>query len=326
METWEGTAELTGYGAAKSESYPARWAKEHASTGERVEFEMTEPAMVPGPLDSTMYMQEIKIRVTTSDSMRARDLAMKTVLKQTDAISFATDRRVQVSLSLLSKVTSQSDDPDARTVLYMRRWKGPQEPLAFIYVDILAHMEEQIGSYDNDRGLRILRALSWLRRASLADDEVEEFSILAMGMEALVSFLPRPPAKSGNKKKKGKGNKPVEKPGTSEILRHWALKECGITQENWKRVGRLRHSLFHGGITENTETRAELATASLHLRFALGLALKHVLNLPSDAAPHLSLPPFAVTDLHITAPPFTPASDLDTRAHDNQEPGSSSTS
>ena len=150
IETWEGSAELTRYGAVFCDEYPGRWAKESDATGERVEFEMSEPTLVLGPLDSQMYKQEFRIRVTTDNPTRARELAMETILNQADAISFASDRRVHVSFSLLSKVASRSDDSEERTLLFGRRWKGPQK-LVYVHVDLLAYIEEQIVGSDIDR-------------------------------------------------------------------------------------------------------------------------------------------------------------------------------
>jgi hypothetical protein len=253
-----------------------------------------------------MYKQDIKLHVT-ADPSRVQEVAMETVLEVADTISFVTDRRIEVSLNLLNKSSSQSGQPETPSMLFVRRFKGPQD-LAPMGANFLVHITEQIGDVESDRGRRIVRALRWLRRGYLANDEVEEFATLAMGFEALSSLLPRPPAK-GSSTKKGKGKKPPSKPGTSEVLRHWAVKKCSLTQQDWKQVGSLRHELFHGGITENAAARSRLAVAVPNLKLALGLAIKHVLNLPEAGPPHLGSQPFVITGLQITAPPFIPASD-----------------
>ena len=300
-EIWQGSAELTGYGAVVYETYPIRGARVvDDTTGERVEFEISEPTEVPGPLGSTMYKQDIKLRIT-ADPSRVQELAMDTVLDRVDAISFATDRRVKVSLDLLEKVPGQDSQDEGHTMLFVRRFKGPQD-LRAIDLQLLAYISAQIGDTDSDRGRRITRALRWLRRAYLADDEVEEFTILAMGYEALTSLLPRPPAKDEGKKE----GKRESSPSSAEILTHWAVSECNIAEEAWRRVGGLRNGLFHGGLTENAKTRSELTLAIPSIRLALGLALKHALNLPSSAPPHLELPPFTITNMQITTPPFIP--------------------
>lgn len=201
-------------------------------------------------------------------------------------------------------------------MLFVRRFKGPQE-LANIDVRLLAYIAEQVGDADTDRSRRIARALRWLRRAYLADDEVEEFATLAMGYEALTSLLPRPPVE-GEGGKKGEAS-----PSSAQILTHWARSKCGIAEEDWRRVGRLRNGLFHGGLSENTDTRSELALAVPFIRLALGLALKHVLNLSEDIPPHLKLSPFIITDVQITAPPFTPASDQSLESPNDEAPSTS---
>ncbi len=302
-EIWQGSTELTGYGAIVYETYPLRGGRVDDITGEHAEFEISEPTEVPGPLGSIMYKQNIKLKVT-ADPSRVQEFAMETALATADAIAFVTDRRVRVSLDLLEKVPSQGSQAEGRTMLFVRRFKGPQELRSSDW-RLLAYISEQIGDSDSDRGRRITRALRWLRRADLADDEVEEFAILAMGYEALTSLLPRPPAEDEEKKE---GERKTS-PSSAEILTHWAVNECNIAEDDWRRVGRLRNGLFHGGLTENTETRSELTLATPSIRLALGLALKHALNLPSSAPPHLELPAFIITDMQITAPPFIPAED-----------------
>ena len=137
---------------------------------------------------------------------------MEAVLEQADRIAFGTDRRVEVSLGLLQRVPSEEEQDEGRTILYARRWKGPQD-LATVNVDLLAHISQHIGDPGSDRELRIVRALRWLRRATLANDEVEEFAIMMMGLDGLKSLLPQPPAKSQGKKK-GRGRQPSSKPWT----------------------------------------------------------------------------------------------------------------
>jgi hypothetical protein len=132
-------------------------------------------------------------------------------------------------------------------------------------------MSQQIGDPTSERALRIIRALRWLRRASLADDEVEEFAILMMGLDGLKKLLPVPPAKSQGKQR-GKGRKPsTSKPGINATLGHFAIQGCGIERVEWKRVWELRNDLFHGDLTENADTRSKIAGAIPHLRLTLGM-------------------------------------------------------
>ena len=158
----------------------------------------------------------------------------QTVLDAADAISFVADRRVQVSLNLLNKSSSQSGQPGNQSMLSVRPFKEPQD-LSAIDVGALAYISEQIGDNESDRGRRIARALRWLRRAYLADDEVEEFATMMMGYNGLKRLLPLPPAEGGGKKKGG-GKKPASKPGINVILKHWAVSRCGIAPQNWKQV------------------------------------------------------------------------------------------
>lgn len=307
IEIWEGTAQLTGYAAlvAEDKNYPIRTGSVNDEIGERVDLQIFEPVQVTGPLDLSMYRQDVKLRVSSAP-LRVQELAMETLLVTADAIAFAADRKVQTSLSHLINVTStsQDDNSEGNTSLFMRRFKGPQELVA-LNAGFLAYLWKQLDDIDSDHGRRVIRALRWLRRASVTDDEVEEFATMMMGFDGLKRLLPQPPAK-GHGKKRGKGRQSPSKQGINAILGNWAVRRCGITREDWGQVWALRNQLFHGDLTENADTRSKLADAIPHLRLALGLALKHVLGLPQDAPPHLSLPLFTITDIQITGPRFTP--------------------
>jgi hypothetical protein len=308
-ETWEGSAELTGYSVAEPETpesrYPIRGGRVDDVTGERVDFEisMPTPTKMPGPLQSFMYKQEIKLQVT-AEPARVQDLALETTLEQADMLAFVANRRVQVTLGLLHSSSPPSGNTEGRSMIFMRRFKGPQE-LTRVNVGHLDHIAAQIGDTENERGRRIARALRWLRRANLADDEIEEFAALMMGFDGLKLLLPQPPGEAKGRKK-GKGKKTASKPGVNATLKHWAVRRCGMPDEAWKQVWDLRNALFHGDLTDNADTRAKLAVAIPNLRLALSLALKHLLKLPENAPPYLELPPFVITDLQITGPAFTP--------------------
>jgi hypothetical protein len=120
-EIWEGSAELTGYGATEHDDYPIPGLRVDDVTGERVGFEISEPREVPGPLDSSIYKQDIKLQVT-ADPTRVQEAAMEAVLDIADTISFVTDRRIQTSLNVLSKSPSQSGQAENQSQLFVRRF------------------------------------------------------------------------------------------------------------------------------------------------------------------------------------------------------------
>jgi hypothetical protein len=99
-----------------------------------------------------------------------------------------------------------------------------------------------------------------------------EFSALAFGLEGIVALLPS--AKGG-------------RPSTSERLRSFALTVPQITELRWKQVGGLRHTLFHGGITETFKSSELVLRTSPIARLVLIAALRVALNLPQDSTPEL---------------------------------------
>jgi hypothetical protein len=142
-----------------------------------------------------------------------------------------------------------------------------------------------------------------LRRSFAAPDEFGEFTALVFAYESLTGLLPDPPSDNTKpphgRKKSGFKQKKAD---SSEKLRHWAVEHAKIKPEEWTRVGRLRHSLFHGGLIEDTETSGSALQSIPLLRFALTTALKHLLSLPADAPPALVLPPVVILKAQITAP------------------------
>lgn len=305
-DMWRGTAELMGSGVAVAAAYPIRGMRVDDEIGEKVEFDIQEPVEAPGFLGAKELKQRIELRVTAEEN-RVEDAAGETVREIADAVSFGTGRRVEVSLGFLTNAPPGATEGPYRTIIPLKRVPVPQPP-AGVSEDFLAGVAAALGDIKNDRGRRISRAMRWLRRACLAGDEVEEFSCLAFGFEALTRLLPEPSSPLPKVKKK-KGKKIAEKPSTSEKLRHFAVDLLGISEEDWKRAGTLRHQLFHGGITETPETRADLAFAIPAVRLALTAAIKQLLGLPREAPPPLQRPGPVVGRLQVIAPMFTPASE-----------------
>ncbi len=93
------------------------------------------------------------------------------------------------------------------------------------------------------------------------------------GLEAAIAALP--PGTTG-----GRGE-------ISKRLRNFALTVPQITELRWQQAGELRHTLFHGGITETSKSSEMVLRASPIARLVLIAALRTALGLPLDGTPEL---------------------------------------
>jgi hypothetical protein len=116
----------------------------------------------------------------------------------------------------------------------------------------------------------ILHALRWQRRAMLAVEPVVRFAHYAFALEAIAPCMP---ATKGNDQ--------------SARLRSFATGTAGLSEGVWRRVGRLRHALFHGGIDETSDTVQDAAWCSQVASYALVIALRKVLALDTGAPPEV---------------------------------------
>jgi len=117
---------------------------------------------------------------------------------------------------------------------------------------------------------RLSRALRWLRRSLLATDPLLTFASLAFGLEAAAPCLSLSPGGSTS---------------VSDRLRTFAVSLPTVTPEMWKRVGSLRHTLFHGGLAESAEVVEQIMWAAMVAEHVLVAGLRTALALAPGTPP-----------------------------------------
>jgi len=251
------------------------------------------------------------MRVAAPDA-RVEALARETLSQIADVLSFASGGRATPSLGTFTNAPPGITTGDYRTIMPLTRVQGPSGPVA-VDPHFVGTVASRIGDIDGERGRRLTRALRWLRRSFTAPDEFGEFTALAFSYESLTSLLLDPPAQ-GPRHGRGAKRSKVEKADSGEKLRHWALSGAHITPEDWTRVGRLRHGLFHGGLSEDEATRATTLQSIPLLRLAVTTALKHLLGLPPDGPPATTVPPGVVVKVQLTTQGVVQTKPPDTEA------------
>lgn len=281
-EVWFSTVWLSGAGCFASDSWPviAKWEDDEGEVA--IAIHDAEPG--PQLLGRETLKQRVDLTVTAAEQV-APDVAFKAVSFVADTLCFGTARRVEVSAGTLSTAPPDVTTGDHKTILSLSP-VPPTDSLREVTANYLAAMGKELGDLSSERGRRVVRSLSWLRRSLTTADPVLAFSSLAFAMESLVALLPEPPvAASPTKERSRKKNK---KPGTSEVIRHFALAHASTTESNWSFVGGLRHSLFHGGVHEDLKGQEDLVLAAPILRHVVVVAIKHVLAIPADRPPEVT--------------------------------------
>lgn len=289
-QVWFGEASLAGAAAIHAARYPIRGGWINEDNGEAVEFELLEPTSKDAGLGGTTSEQKVILCVTASER-RAEEIAREALSVLVDLMAFTSNRRVDVKLGTLT--TARPGEPvhdSHRTIISLEQVRC--DNAIGINFDWLCTFLPKLPDLDGERERRIIRAMRWFRRSLRASDEVEEFAALAFALEAVAAMLPAAPVE-----KKGK-----QSSGTSDKLRNFAVKVAKAPESEWKRVGHLRHTLFHGGITEEPGTMEELSFAIPTLRFVVNVAVKHCFGLSAVDEPKLDMPTRPFGRLVLVAP------------------------
>jgi hypothetical protein len=254
-DTWFGNAELIGGTAVFADKYPISGRRVNDEVGEIVEYDFHEPIEIPGPFGRKLLSQKISIRVIAEEN-HVEELAIDTLRCIADTLSFFSGRAPEISIDSFTTSLPEAKE-GARTILKLQPIKHPAK-LIRISSNDMASLWNSIGDLESERGRRIVRAMRWYGRSVSAVDEFEEFSCLAFGYEALKGIInPFACKTKENLTKKRKINR--EKSELSEPLRAFAIYRAGIKEEDWKRVGKLRHRLFHGCSSGKTSSLPAIA-------------------------------------------------------------------
>lgn len=138
------------------------------------------------------------------------------------------------------------------------------------------------------------RGLRWLRRSLLTDDPFMAFSALAFGLEAAINCV----------------SDATDGGSVSARMRTFALTVPQVNESNWRRTGKLRNALFHGGITETIDSTQHVRSAIPLARLVLVAALRRALDVPMNDPPQLPVLRGSLIDvamasdgIHRTIPP-----------------------
>lgn len=282
IETWYARAALVGGAAVTATTYPISGGL--SSVGkESAEFSLYEPTRERGNLGRPVFRQQIDLTLVTEES-RAREMALEVLRLIADSVGFASGQRVEIKLSSVVNAPVGAPEPATKTLLVMSPVRMPSQ-LIGVSREYLEFLWGRVDDPHGKRGRQIVRAMRWLRRSAGAVDEVEEFTVLAFGLESIADLLPEPEAAWLRNLRRDQRPPRTAVADHSERLRYFACVVCGLKGSEWKTVGRPRHQLFHGGLTEDIETSRMLGAAIPTLRRVLVLAIKHVAGIPDDRAP-----------------------------------------
>jgi hypothetical protein len=268
---WYSSAWLVGSAALDVVGYPEDRFPVPMPLPPGTSFSLKAAELFIGASDERLLRQRIDISCKAK-AARLEQITEPILNTLADLLAFHTLRRVAVRRGPFTTAPPGATEGPYRSVAFGVPDPGVHGRAVTIPTDILRRTATMPELQNIGRNERVVRSMRWLRRSFLATDVYLEFAALAFGLEAIVSCLPR--IKGGPQ-------------GTSDRLRTFALTVPGITESRWTRVGRLRHALFHGGITESSESSERVHVTTPIARLALIAALKSVLQLPQDALPEL---------------------------------------
>jgi hypothetical protein len=234
-------------------------------------FTLAPPEPLRTPIGDRLFRQRVDI-CCRAEPADLKELTEPTLNALADLLAFHTLRPVAVKQGPFTTAPPGVAEGSHRSISFGTLGRGIHEAPVTIPPDIPATMARLLDLQNSAQSERILRSMRWLRRSFLAIDPFLEFSALAFGLEAIVALLPG--ATGGHT-------------SISERLRSFALMVPQITELRWKRVGRLRHTLFHGGITETSKSSEMVQEASPIARLVLIAALRAALRFPPDGTPQL---------------------------------------
>lgn len=273
---------MNGGAAVASPSYPLSGGTKGSREGESAEYAVLAPIRHRDSLGTESYVQEVRLLLRATEE-RAPFVAEEVMRVLADSLAFASKQKVDVRIDDLVNTPPGVDDPAGKLIMVRR----PARPSQLVSVpqEYIGFLWDRIGDAYSDRGRRIVRAIRWLRRSYGASDEIEAFSFLAFGLEAIADLLPDPPPTwlAGIRKSKMDDQPPAEH---GERIRYFAIEVRKLLAKDWKNVGGLRHALFHGGLSEDADTLFRLGAAIPIARTALIACIKEVSGIPHEMEPH----------------------------------------
>lgn len=294
---WSVEVLLKGSGAVVGTSYPIRWMRKDDEANEVVEYAFRKPREIPSslPVPIASLEQDVRLTVTASES-RVPEVVQEALAQIVSCLSFLSARSIEWSIGPITRVGLGSETDASSQKLLVPKKGGVLASPHYVSNESLVRALEALGDLQSKKAQRIMRAMRWLRRSRLESDDIDTFVDLAIALESLTSELHRLPSVA-------EALKDEAEPSSSAVLKTFALSLPQITEEVWKRVGRSRHKLFHGGFPDDDQTRAGLSGAIPSLRLAVIEGIRAALGLPPDSLPQNPLDQLGIGGISVT---FTP--------------------
>ncbi len=226
--------------------------------------------------------------VFNSRDSDACDIAAECIGQVADRLALLAGTSVEVQLGSVTTAP-----PGALTGSYRRVSRGrltrSEPPMVNMPAADLERLLSHFSHFSTDEGTT--RALRWLRHSYITDDIFLMFISRAFGLEALA---PRVSVAEVDHELAGKVS------SNADRLRRFAVDQCGVPPIAWRKVGKLRNQLFHGGLNENETAKENVAFAAGWSEYVLVMGIKQVLSASVSEAPVPERPGGTMTDILLT--------------------------
>lgn len=266
---WYGTAWLVGqagFDEARAERESFDWP---GTLTPGVQVTIRNPERLYNPEDGHIIRHRIDF-ICEGQAQALRRIAEPTLEQISDLLSFHSLCPTRIKIEPYSRNPPPIPGTTYSAISFGEPRRSSRLDVPMIEPTVVLSMLRQPVMLDTNKRNRVMRALRWQRRAMLANEPVVSFSHFAFALEAIAPCL-----------------EGVRGDDQSKRLRSFATTNAGITENMWKRVGRLRHALFHGGIDETSDTIQDADWCADVASHALVVALKQILGLSASALPQV---------------------------------------
>jgi len=269
--SWYSSAWLIGEAALAFKEHSLALFPIPAVSPQVIALTLAPPEPLKTPMGDRLFRQRVDM-CCRAEPVDLKALTEPPLNALADLLAFHTLRPVAVQQGPFTTAPPGVTEGSHRSIGFGTLGYGTHETPVIIPSDIPATTAQLLESQNPTQSERLLCAMRWLRRSFLATDPFLEFSALAFGLEAIGSLFPSVPGGPDTSMRRVGG---------------FALTVPQITKLRWTRFTGLRNKLFHGGISETSQSSEIVVRASPIARLVLIAALRTTLCLPPDGTPEL---------------------------------------
>jgi len=269
QETWYGTAWLIGQAAFQLPGNSGATSPWPLALPPGVALTLHPPEVLKDSEGRNLVRQRL-VSTCVAPPRQLRRLTEQVLEGIADFASFHTLRPVRLHVEPFAAAPPPAPGSSYRAIAFGAITKALERNTIVLPLQTAITTASSPNFSQSTHSERLSRGLRWLRRSLLAMDPLLTFTSLAFGLEAVAPCLPSSVGGSVS---------------VSDRLRTFASSLPTVTSEMWRRVGSLRHTLFHGGLAESSDVIEHIMWGTMVAEHVLVAALRTALALAPETPP-----------------------------------------